>query len=181
MSKSILLVAAALAVAPLAFAHQPAGTPKDYCEPYPDWFEHDYGALSVGQFSFVYYDGNLADCNGDGVPYDADGHFEYATGGAFFPVDSFGSGGGSVGCYGLDGHHPAFGQFTVNDLALGAGTGFIVGADTYDGTGLNPACGDGFVDALSHCVGSCSVTFPPGLDGSYYVFIDGTQGHAYLN
>lgn len=181
MNKSILLMAAAFVAAPLAFAHNPAGTPKNYCEDPSEWYEHDYGPLSGGQFSFVYYDGNLGDCDGDGTLYDADGHFEYAGGGAFFPVDTGdGVNGGSLACFGTVGHHPAFGPFRIEDLVFGPTASYTVAADTYDATGLNPLCGDGFMDSVATCVFTCFVTFGPGLDGAYYVYIDGTAGHAYL-
>ena len=61
----LMAVAAALLAAPLAFAHSPAGTPKNYCEPEGDeWFEHEYGPPATGRLLFGYEDGNLAgDCN----------------------------------------------------------------------------------------------------------------------
>ena len=58
----LLLGAAAL---PLALAHEPAGTPKDYCESVAEWNVHDYGAPASGRLVAGGEDGNLlGDCDG---------------------------------------------------------------------------------------------------------------------
>lgn len=206
--RNILGIAAVLVAAQFAYAHDSApGTPDPTCEVGTDWFDHDYGPLAVGVYNFMPADGNLEDCDGDFnptdpfcwaewlagedlngdtyvcEPLDFDGHVEFAQGGATLPVDS-GDGVtfGTLLCLGMEGHHPAFGPFTVTDLALGGTVPFMVGVDTVDTSGLGDPCGDGLVDAFSDCVGACTVTFPPGLDGMYYVNVGtpttpGTQGH----
>ena len=122
MNKSFLIaIAAALMAAPLAFAHDPAGTPKNYCEPQSEWNVHDYGAPASGVLLQGYEDGNLGgDCDnsGWGVPSvslvecpnvvvgvsgvvyvcwdlgaaDYDGHAEYARGGAWLLACNSGCG-----------------------------------------------------------------------------------------
>lgn len=58
---------------------------------------------------------------------------------------------------------------------------FWVGSDTEqfgDNFSGEPWCGDGNLDHLVRCVGSCAIPFPPGLDGSYSVFVEnGVAGH----
>ena len=64
-SKQIVLCALFLTAAPFAYAHDPAGTPKNYCEPQAEWDVHDYGAPANGVLFQGYEDGNLAaDCDG---------------------------------------------------------------------------------------------------------------------
>lgn len=184
-----LLIALALATAPFAYAHEPAGTFKNYCEDPSEWGTHDY-VVAVGFATFLPQDGNIGgDCDGDTVPADYDGHVEWAAGGSWLSVNSGdGATGGSLACYGEEGHHPDFGPFTVTDFVLGRTLPFRVESDTAslvpptDPTA--PACGDFQTDASTLCVDTCIVTFPPGLDGVYYVFVGdvvsgavGTLGH----
>jgi hypothetical protein len=214
--KLLVTTALALAIAPLAFAHDPAGTPKNYCEPLGEWNVHDYGAPATGALIFGHEDGNLGgDCSGNTVlnpggpcvyedpnspigsglglcdseidpPLaDWDFHSEFAFGGAWILVDSGngepswdpGVGAGTLYCYGAEGHHAAFGPVSVTDFVLGAGATFSVYADTEDITMAGDGCGDFEEDNGTDCVGSCTLTFPPGLDGSYVVYVQGTSGH----
>ena len=136
------------------------------------------------------------DINGDGLlceAFDYDGHHEYAVGGAWLLADDgdlFNS--GAYVCFGENAHHPRFGPFTVHDDILGFGAAFAVGADYYSnifGLAVRDSdpwpgvqrqrwadCGDGEIDAWAECVGWCSVTFAPGIDGAYQVFVTGTGG-----
>ena len=176
MNKSFLLaLAAALLAAPLALAHNPAGTPKNYCEDPSEWNVHDYGPLGTGSLIALGQDGNiLGDCNGDTIPADYDGHVEWALGGGWLSVDSGdGATSGTIFCYGEVGHHPVFGPITVDDVVFGQTVPFTVGAD------VDPGCGDFITDVHQDCVGTCFVTFPPGPDGAYVVYVGpvGVAGH----
>ena len=88
----VLSLSIAMLAAPFALAHEPAGTPKTYCEWGYDWRIHDWnqdppatslttkGAdratdqdLSHGwnaKYMWPYMDGNLEDCDGDFNPSD---------------------------------------------------------------------------------------------------------------
>lgn len=182
------LLALAL-VAPLALAHNPAGSPKNYCEAPFEWNTHDYGPLANGQFVFIGVDGNQAgDCNGDGIPGDYDGHHEWASGGAFLLAENNpGPGGpGTIACFNEPAHHPYFGPITVIDAGPSPYVGFYVAVDTVSILSTSP-CGDNIDDMWEICYGTCFVTFPPGLDGSYHVRVGvpyegsgaGTQGHVF--
>jgi hypothetical protein len=122
-------------------------------------------------------------CDFDPPVADWDGHDEFALGGAVLLVETGSgeadptAGSGSLYCYGGIGHHPAFGPFTVTDVVLGAGATFTVTSDRIDLLGLGDGCGDFKSDDSSDCVGTCAVTFGPGLDGAYVVYVQGTSGH----
>jgi hypothetical protein len=65
MNKSFLMaIVAALVAAPLALAHDPAGTPKNYCEVgSAEWAVHDYAPVASGSLIYGNEDGNLGgDC-----------------------------------------------------------------------------------------------------------------------
>ena len=224
-AKLILLCAIAVAAAPLAFAHSPAGTPKNYCEDQSsgEWQVHDYGPVASGRLIYGNEDGNLGgDCepgftvtpsavpcpdnqwsfgvDEEPVPAtyvcvnppvaDWDGHNEFAFGGAWLLANS-GAGvpqppnvpAGTLYCFGAEGHHPNFGPFTVEDLLLAgspailANTIFLVASDTADISGTGEGCGDFQSDESWGCLTSCDVTFPPGLDGAYVAYVEGTLGH----
>ena len=206
MTRTYLIVlAVALAMAPLAYAHNPMGTPKLYCEPVDEWIVHEYGAPATGRLIQAYEDGNLADC--DGVftfePYvnpadpldsgfrwdpplaDFDGHAEFSRGGAWILVESGTGepsadptvGAGTLYCFGDAGHHPKYGPFWVNDTVIEEGVSFLVAADITDLLEDGDGCGDFTSDVRSTCIDTCKVTFPPGLDGTYQVYVQGTQGH----
>lgn len=179
-----LLLAATLAAASLALAHNPAGTPDPSCA--PNASTHDYAAPAVGLLVTNVRDGSQPAPPAPGVlcPH-GDGHKEFAQGGAVLAVLS-GDGVtyGSIVCYGQTAHHPAYGPVSVSDVVLGASVPFMVGADTVDLTPptTGPDCGDFQVDEEVDCVGSCTVPFLPGADGTYQVFVgrlsaQGTAGH----
>ena len=192
-----------LLLLPLALAHQPAGTPKNYCEPLNEWNTHDYAAgFASASVRAPNVDGNvMGDCDGSGfgvnpngpsLTYgmaDFDGHHEWSVGWGRILVES-GSGlpsgspnvpSGTLFCYGLPGHHSNFGPVTVDDVVLGAGATFYVMADTVDVVGTGNGCGDGQItleaEPVTMCINTCTVTFPAGLDGSYMVVVTGTAGH----
>jgi hypothetical protein len=192
MSRRLLAVTTLLAL-PFASAHDPAGTPKTYCEDPAEWEYHDYTAISgVGSISVrpSAVDSNLQDCNANGTFFDYDGHHEWAAGWARIAVQT-------GPCSPELGHHPAFGRFVVEDNLAGRTVPYLVMADSVNLVPPTdpsaPDCGDGQInpcaggpcvggDPVTLCVGICTVTFPPGLDGSYIVvvFTDGgpaTGGH----
>ena len=122
-------------------------------------------------------------CAYDG--YMGDAHSEFMADGAVLLVES-GSGvassqpdhpAGSVYCWGEWGHHRYFGPFLVEDPKYVVDVEFHVYADLVDITPDGVGCGDGLLDRLAVCTYYCSVTFPPGLDGSYQVYVFGTFGH----
>lgn len=85
-------------------------------------------------------------------------------------------GAGSLYCHGELGHHDWYGPLTAHDLVFGAGVTFDVTSDTIDVTTLGDGCGDFQADYSAACAGACTVTFPPGLDGAYVVYVTGTTG-----
>jgi hypothetical protein len=142
--------------------------PKTWCESASEWAEHVYthsAALAPA------HDGNLADCDGDGVPADFDGHADWSLGGAFLQAAEPALGCGPAA---QAPHHPLYGPIAVDDAVLGAGASFVVGADDIDLVG--GGCGDFQDDVSMSCVGACTVPFPPGLDGAYHVHVDGVGG-----
>jgi hypothetical protein len=203
----ILLVAMAFAAAPFAVAHEPTGTPKNYCEDPAEWNVHDYAPPADGHLIFLGQDGNIVeDCDESGsnvsVFYcidplltpeacaacpdpddppeiceivlpaaDFDGHIEFAFGGAWLSVTTVPE------CNSEVGHHPQFGPITVEDAVFGATVAFWVASDFNNSippTDPNePNCGDFESDNGSECIGSCTVTFPAGLDGTYQVYVGG--------
>ena len=206
MQNSYLIVlAVALAMAPLALAHEPMGAPKLHCETAAEWAVHDYGPPAPGFLIWTFIDGSASDCDGttsvtpvidtqdplnsdiyvDPPVADYDGHSEYARGGAWILVDSGlgvpsaspDIGAGTLYCYGAEGHHPRYGPFVVRDLYFESGVEFSVYSDTVDLLGDGEGCGDFESDNGADCIDTCKVTFLPGLDGSYQVYVLGTQGH----
>jgi hypothetical protein len=164
----LMAIAAALMAAPAALAHDPPGTLKNYCEDPAEWNTHDYGPPATGIFIALGQDGNIAgDCNEDGVPADYDLHIEWAIGGAWLTV-------GTVpDCNSETGHHPRFGPIRVDDAVNGNTQAFTVASDFINRAPVpdQPDCGDFESDESTDCVGSCSVTFPEGLDGTYQVYV----------
>ena len=181
MNKSYLVIlAAALAAVPLALADPPTSGPKTHCEDPSEWNHHHYGPPADGALLAFFIDGAVPDCDGDGIAPGTDGHSEYALGGAWFLVDSGDLATyGTIACFGEPGHHPFYGPFTVVDDATGPAE-FFVGADTTvfpdPTTGVD--CGDFVDDEGVSCVNTCKVTFPPGRDGAYHVYVVGTSGTA---
>lgn len=187
--KGILLAASALLVAfaSAAVGHEPIGTPKPYCEPASEWSVHDYGPPAAGFLLLGATDGNLADCDGDGDRVDFDGHAEHALGGAFLlaceaSCGPGGQGAGSWACFGEPAHHDViywppfmYGPFAVFDAMAEGPAGFFIAVDE-QGTEASlgdEACGDLEFDRTAWCSGfeACFVTFAPGRDGSYVVFV----------
>lgn len=188
----VISIAAALAITPLAFAHVDggvAGTPKDYCEPARWDRSHDYGP-STGFLLFFPLDGNGQDCDGDYDPSnpdtetaDYDGHAEFTFGGALLTAAQV------PGCN--DGawvDHPPFPTVQVWDAFLSlipSDVSFSVASDTLNNIPPldpnAPNCGDLESDYGVDCVNQCSVGFPPGLDGTYQVYVNGVVGHVWTN
>lgn len=185
LATSVLLLLAA----PFGAGHPDLpGLPDPHCESTaPEWSDHDYGPVANGVVILTFIDGNVEDCGGDGGPGDYDGHSEYARGGAWILACEEGCGGlgggdGAFACFGEHAHHDQYGPFTVDDFASGPTVPFYVAIDDI-GPVILP-CGDGLLDHATLCVGTCVVTFGPGYDGSYHVFVGdpitpavGTQGH----
>lgn len=176
---------AVLLLLPASLAHSPRGTPKDYCEPWDEWFVHEYGPPATGRLLQGFEDGNVqGDCDGQAYvsPYvdlndplasyvdvnlpfaDYDGHAEYARGGAWIL-----SGLNAGYCFGEEAHHPAFPWMEAHDLTWAADVHFTVVADL-DG-GSWDVCGDFEAEWSQHCVDACFVPVPPGADGSYIVYV----------
>lgn len=173
----LLCLALALAATSLSSAHAPMGTPKTHCEAFLEWSVHDV-LPPIERAGGPSADGNLGDCDGDGVPKDFDGHADHAVSAALILVDSGAgvpsphpsTGAGTWFCYGAEGHHPAYGPFwSFYNVAL-----LDVGVDSVDITGLGQGCGDLQMDHVETFVSGscpCAVTYPPGLDGSYHVIL----------
>lgn len=171
-----MLLSLLLLVAPLAWAHSPSGTPKAYCEPAVEHVVHDYGqSNSFGAGPRT--DGAAAiPCQGLTL---GDGHYEFASGGAHLQ-----SGGSAAGCLpaGAVVDHDVHPRINVWDETLSNAVGevwFEVWADMLNNLPPSggPNCGDGLVDYGTLCKDVCTPTFPPGLDGEYWVFVYGTHGH----
>lgn len=130
-------------------------------------------------------DGSIPPCAfGDGT---WDGHLEFGYGGAWlFARSGTGapSNGGTLPCWGAPADHssmPTISVFDhVIDVVLGTGTSFSVYADTYNNLSVidfNTAnCGDFESDLGVDCVTLCFIGFPPGLDGTYQVYVAGFSG-----
>jgi hypothetical protein len=196
MSANVAILALmAFAATSIAQAHDPTGTPRNYCEDPSEWATHDYGYPPAGnplsgQSAFVSMsvrggvgaifgalDGNIAgDCNFDGVAADYDLHIDFATGGAFLTVHTV------PDCNSEIGHHPTFGPISVYDDILGETMPFWVASDFINAIPpVDPAapnCGDFESDESSACISACTVTFPAGLDGTYQVYIGSLVGVA---
>ncbi len=171
-----------LVATPLAGAHLDGtkGYPKPYCEIGVDTLVHDYGPVASGELLSDFMDGNVQDCNADLVFGDFDAHSEFARGGAWMLVVSGDGNYGTLACFGEEGHHPSYGPFVVDDLVLLDTATMRIAVDTVSLIPTPPGqpdCGDLQTDVEATCVGSCSVTFPPGIDGAYSVFVTGTVGH----
>lgn len=152
MSRLPILLLSLLLVAPLAAAH--CGTPDTTCQPAQS-VHHYVGGLPAmvgGGLQMVPFEGNLEDCDGDGVPADEDGDYEFGLNGGYF----------------LAGHHD--GTFCVDDAVTGMDVYFAIGADA-DGDGLvTPEFGDPLSAVAQGCA---SAGFGPGVDNAYYVFVVG--------
>jgi hypothetical protein len=67
-----MLMFMAFATAPLVMAHDPAGTPKNYCEVgSAEWSVHDYAPVASGVLIYGNEDGNLGgDCDNSGLGFE---------------------------------------------------------------------------------------------------------------
>jgi len=181
----ILLTAVSMMAAPAAFAlHAPVGAPRNWCESLADMQTHEYGAPSTGFVIFLGQDGNInGECDGDpNTSADYDGHIEFAFGGGWLTAAR------SEGCNDVTTppdtvDHSPNPTVTVEDYvlhAVGATVAFSVYADTLNNVPpvdpAEPNCGDFESDFGVDCTNSCTVGFPPGLDGTYQVYISGTTG-----
>lgn len=198
MNPTLLLVLASFFLcAPAAIAHtdgSPNGAPKTYCELPAEWNVHDYQASgSATTRPGTPVEGNVEDCNpdnypagsggysspwwNDGVPGDYDGHAEYAPGGVWLLSSEIGYPlSGTTACFGEGAHHPFRPQVYVSDASFPAGVLFKVAVDTINLVGPHPVtgldCGDGVDDEFTgDCIDVCSVSFNPGFDGAYRVYV----------
>ena len=163
-----LVVAVAFVAAPLALAHNPAGTPDRFCT--GPGKVHDYGTSS-GNLIFNYQDGNLQECGYtpifDGTIEDLEGNevadlcdpirpicdadrtadwdheLEYANGGAVFAARDP----ASTDCWDIPAHHLEFPTIWVQDNVFGGWMDFFVTTD-YAPTGQDALfpCGDNVSD-----------------------------------
>lgn len=174
-TRPLVLLGGLLLALPAAFAHSSSpGLPKTYCEDSSEWNVHDYGVPAEGVLISNLRDGNtVGDCNADTVFPDYDGHLEWAVGGAWLLVQGGdGVSSGTIACYGGEGHHPEFGPITVTDNAFASTIPFTVAADTVSFVPpVGPDCGDFENDVAATCISTCFVTFAPGPDGAYQVFV----------
>lgn len=166
------------------------GAPRTTCDSHTGDRDHEYGP-STGFVLAAGTDGAL-DCEN---LLQGDGHFEFALGGAWLlacEASCGGDGGGSFACWGTTADHAAFPEVVVYDQVLSSfeseddhagNVAFQVSADLVNNVPpLDPNesnCGDFEDDMMQDCVDSCFVTFPPGLDGSYAVYVSGTSGSIY--
>lgn len=148
---------------------------------------------SLGGGTVIALDLNPLDCDGDGVPGDFDGDFEWSAGGAFIGYGSWAD--ESVCRYGLQTHGPFA---VVHDIVLLHNVWFLTGADDTSGptiqvdpsTGETTCTTDGTItpgdpvenptadedDCLSHPqnhfqYGSTGETCGYGGDGGYWVLL----------
>ena len=185
MSRTFLLaLAAVLAAAPFAYAHEPAGTPDPACE----WGlgPHDYGAPAARVVGPAVDGAAARHCNEWFAPT-GDDHDEFAAGGAWIlaygghavPSGDANVPSGSWYCLGRGADHSAYGPFRVEDASGVAGVRFRVSVDAHDALGNGDGCGDLQDDRFADCVDACAVTFAPGLDGAYRVSVAGAAGHVH--
>ena len=173
----LLLVVTTVLLPHPTLAHEPnmGGAPKDECETGFATVMHEYGPPSTGFLIFLGMDGSVPPCPyGDGT---WDGHPEFAFGGAFIQA-------AASACTEAYADHAPGGTIGVYDAGLssiGADVAFGVYSDTLNNNPIQeePNCGDFESDYGVDCVNSCDPAFPPGLDGSYQVYVSGTTGHVY--
>ena len=100
-----------------------------------------------------------------------DGHYEFAQGGARLQAAA------SV-CTDAYADHSAGATIVVVD-AVFVDVAFSVYSDNLNNDPFQggPNCGDFESDYGVDCVNICAPAFPPGLDGTYQVYVSGTTGH----
>lgn len=190
----LALLATVLVVLPSAIGH-PLGGPKTFCETAADTYAHDYdnGIHVAVPGSSKLPPGAKADGSHDcGGPIGKDEHFEYAQRGAYLMAcddpactpDAWGS--GSLLCHDAWADHAPYPTVSAADETpgdLGKPVPFWVGTDSLNNLpqGFIPLhqCGDGEIDVVQACHHVCAVLIPPGLDGAYYVVVDGLVGHVW--
>ena len=168
---------ATLLAAPFSAAH-PDGTvsPKTQCETFADTGTHDYGPPAIGSGLYLPRDAAVPPCPYGDTTWD--GHLEWALGGAWLQAAA------SVCTDAYPDHAPGA-TITVVDAVLttqlGSDVAFSVYADYLNNDPIpsEPNCGDWESDYGIDCVNSCAPSFPPGLDGTYQVFVSGTMGHVF--
>lgn len=160
VSKTLLpsLAAALLLAAPLTLGDAPAAGPFP-CEGPLGAPVHEYGP-------------------GRGArPIDRclppDGHAEYGLGLAVFLAHAT----DAAACWGASADHAPYPTIVVDDAFFGSIVHFTIATDAVDVTGVLP-CGDGHLETTLSCIGTCTLPIPPGLDGAYWVLIDGSSGTA---
>ena len=176
LTKWMLLLA--LTLAPLSGAHEGGvGAPKTHCEtPFTDTAHHEYGAPATGEVIFLGLDASVPPCPYGDTTWD--GHIEFAFGGAWLQA-------ATSACVDVYADHAPGTEISVYDAVLtplGIDVLFSVYADTERDPNLppeEPNCGDFQSDFGINCVNTCTPGFPPGLDGSYQVYVSGTTGHIY--
>ena len=146
---------------------------KQECEDVQNGQTHLYGAPALGFVIFIGSDWSIPPCNFGDTTWD--GHYEYAFGGAWLQA-------ATSACTAAFADHAPGATITVYDNQL-TGTlqsdvAFSVYADTLNNDPIpsEPNCGDFESDYGVDCVNSCAPAFPPGLDGSYQVYVSGTSG-----
>ena len=171
------LVLLALTLAPLSAAHDGGvGAPKSHCEtPGSDTGHHEYGPPGSGFVIFLGLDGSVPPCPYGDTTWD--GHIEFAFGGTWLQA-------AVTLCTEAYADHTPAPFISVYDAVLtplGSDVAFSVYADTLNNDPIpsEPNCGDFESDYGVDCVNHCTPAFPPGLDGSYQVYVSGTTGHIY--
>lgn len=172
----LLILALAPPLAASLHAH-PAGAPRTWCEDLSWDNSHEYGP-STGFLLVGASDGSTPEACAGSLGSLADGHDEYALGGALLTAAY------RPGCNdGLPVDHPEFPTVEVTDFGLeelDQPVAFSVYVDTLNNVPpLDPAapnCGDFEADYGMDCLNVCAVPFPPGLDGAYQVRVSGTSG-----
>ena len=149
----------------------PTSFPKPYCESSADTPTHVYSAPSTGSVIMLGLDGSIPPCPYGDTTWD--GHYEWAVGGGWLQAAA------SICTDAYPDHTPGTLITVVDDVlsTLGSSVNFWVYSDTVSLTG--DPCGDFESDYGLPCVDACTPGFPPGLDGSYQVFVSGSYGHIY--
>ena len=147
MDKTFMMaIAAAFLAAPLALAHEPAGTPDRFCTGPAN--VHDYGP-STGSIIITFWDGNAEECQdvpelqpfwpctdptvgtlaedvcAQNTPVDYDREQEYGIGGALLAAQEP----ASLDCWNTPAHHPVNPVVYAEDLAFGSDVRIVVSAD----------------------------------------------------
>ena len=144
---------------------------RSWCENPDNWGVHLYGP-GGGLVLALGFDGSIPPCPYGDTTWD--GHYEYAFGGAWLQAAA------SVCTDAYPDHTPGS-LISVSDVVLDltfSDISFSVYADTLNNNPLpeDPNCGDWESDYGVDCVNFCAPGFPPGLDGTYQVYVSATYG-----